>query len=87
MMGKTKATEGICKEIGTLFSRVPTWKLSKNRTQKADWDTNEAISFFLFSVYLICLTILFDSNFLNLQIRIMEHKNMKSKNTIFRIST
>ena len=55
MMGKTAtgtATEGIVKEIVTLFSRVPTRTLSTKRT-KEDWDTNdEAIFFFFFSVYL-----------------------------------
>jgi hypothetical protein len=59
MMGKTgtkTATDGIIKEVGTLFPRVPTWTLSTNRTQEADWDTNdEAISFFFISFYLICL--------------------------------
>jgi hypothetical protein len=51
MMGKTAtgaATEGIVKEIGTLFSRVPTRTLSTKRTKEADWDTNDEAIFFLF---------------------------------------
>jgi hypothetical protein len=52
MMGKTgtgTATEGIVKEIGTLFSRVPKWTLSTKRAQEVDGETNdEAIFFFLF---------------------------------------
>ena len=56
MMGKTAtgtATEGICRETGNLFSRVPTRTLSTKRTKEADWDTNdEAIFFFFFFLFI-----------------------------------
>jgi hypothetical protein len=55
MMGKTAngtATEGICRETGTICSMpVATWTLSTNRTQGADWDTNDEAIFILFSKF------------------------------------
>jgi hypothetical protein len=49
MMGKTAngtATEGICRETGTLLRMAATWTLSTKRA--ADWDTNDEAILFLF---------------------------------------